>query len=860
MAGLQGRLLGGYQLAERIGSGSIAEVYLAHPRTGARDVVVKVIYPEFARQPYFLSNFRQMVQATGKLANHPHILPLLASGEESGYVYLVSPYVAAGTLRDWQQQGGRLGAKDAGPFFHQLCGALAYAHSLGLVHGNLKPSNVFLFEGRHVLLGDFGLLWDIRQLDMNHTGSGTEAVQYLAPEAFQGQVTQASDIYSLGAVLFAALVGQPPFQGTRASDIYAAHLQQPPPPLTQIDPTLAPPVALLDPVVRRAMAKQPAERYPAAMAVVQAIAATLTSSAAAPAGATPARAPAMGLAPAPGVPMPQLDPPFPPLLPTQHADEQMEVGRPYMPTTQATTRMPTHAATIADAAHVQPAAAETHQPLPTTMRVPASPASARSPDAPPGGWPAPAASYAALLPAVRLDRAKTPGPAGAARGAAADAQPVKWGHGARPLPDGAQRPQVPFSATQLGLPRLTAPALHGISDNWSDGPSQELADYPSSEHGAYGDAYSAAYRAAESPVPDRWADSPASASYDARAGGARSSDNASGESAAWSAQHSAVHAAGDARDATARGWDGATSGASLPAHGRAAAHDDGARYRAADDDSSEEASFTSQHVWTRGTTAARARRKRARRRASVLLAALLLVLVLGSAGALYARPSVCSLSACARVSALERRYLPVLGTAQSVSAAGLALAPDAVTLAVAANATGTATLYLNNSGTSAQTWQGASSLPWVSVAPTQGTVAAGGAAALAVTAVPRGISPGTYTAALTITTGQQTIAAHASIAVSAGAQLAVRPTSLTYAACAAPQTITIANAGTVVLTYHATPSVSGALSLSSSSGEVPAGGSAVLTAAITCQAPQGQDYAIIVVSNGGSMSVGIHYS
>ena len=189
MAGLQGRVFGGYRLAEQMAGGGIAEVYRAQAATsGGREVVVKIIYPEFARQPGFQSNFRNIVQMAAKLTSHPHILPVIANGEEGGYLYLVTPYVAGGTLRDWLQAGHRLGPTDVGPFFRQLCGALAFAHSLGIVHSNLKLSNVFLFEGRHVLVADFGLLWDISHLDMNHTGSGTDAVEFLAPEGFSGQL------------------------------------------------------------------------------------------------------------------------------------------------------------------------------------------------------------------------------------------------------------------------------------------------------------------------------------------------------------------------------------------------------------------------------------------------------------------------------------------------------------------------------------------------------------------------------------------------------------------------------------------------------------------------------------------------
>src|SRR5579859_918594 len=290
MAGLRGRTFGGYELVEQLPGGGIADVYRGRPtKAGGRDVVVKVIYPEFAHQPGFLPHFRQIVANSGKLASHPHVLPLLASGEDSGYLYLVIPYVAGGTLRDWMRKGGRMGAGDAAPFFRQLCDALTYAHSLGVVHGNLKPSNILLFEGRHVLVGDFGLLWDVSHMDMNHAGSGTETVEFLAPEVLSGQVTQLSDIYSVGALLFAALSGHAPFQAATPAAIFEAAARQPVPHLAQVNPALGALAQALDAVIQKAMAKRPEDRFPSAAVVAQLIA-TSIQQAPAPATAFPAGA------------------------------------------------------------------------------------------------------------------------------------------------------------------------------------------------------------------------------------------------------------------------------------------------------------------------------------------------------------------------------------------------------------------------------------------------------------------------------------------------------------------------------------------------------------------------------------------
>ena len=304
MAGLRGRTFGGYQLVEQLPGGGIADVYRGRPtKAGGRDAVVKVIYPEFAHQPGFLPHFRQIVANSGKLSSHPHVLPLLASGEDGGYLYLITPYVEAGSLRDWMRKGGRMGVGDVAPFFRQLCDALTYAHSLSVVHSNLKPSNIFLYEGRHVLVGDFGLLWDISQLDMNHAGSGTEAVEFLAPEVLSGQITQLSDIYSAGALLFAVLTGRAPFQAATPAEVFAAAARQLVPHLAQANPALPAPAQALDGVIQKAMAKRPEDRFPSAAAVAQSIETSARQAASSVLAQVPSEDPGAPFAPVSG-PMP----------------------------------------------------------------------------------------------------------------------------------------------------------------------------------------------------------------------------------------------------------------------------------------------------------------------------------------------------------------------------------------------------------------------------------------------------------------------------------------------------------------------------------------------------------------------------
>ena len=240
-------------------------------RSGGREVVVKVIYPEFARLPgpcpHFRADSHRPARGSTKLtAYFAH--DRLWRGK--GYLYLVTPFVAAGSLRERLRAGNLLGGADVGPFFRQVCEAAGYAHSQSVVHGNIKPSNIFLHEGRHVLLGDFGRLWELDQIDLRHAGSGAEAVEFLSPEAIEGHEEQRSDIYSLGAVLFTCVTGRPPFSGTTPLDVLSRHARQPLPHLMDVAPGI-PTIAGLDPVVQRAMAKAPDGRFASALALAQAI-------------------------------------------------------------------------------------------------------------------------------------------------------------------------------------------------------------------------------------------------------------------------------------------------------------------------------------------------------------------------------------------------------------------------------------------------------------------------------------------------------------------------------------------------------------------------------------------------------------
>lgn len=841
MAGLQGKTLGGFLLADRIATSGIAEVYRARPTAGGRDVVVKVIYPEFARQPGFLPNFRGIVQTAAQLANHAHILPVVASGEEQGYLYLATPYVEAGTLRDWLQRGGRLGVSDAGPFFRQLCGAVTYAHNLGIVHGNLKPSNVFLFEGRHVLLGDFGILWDVQYLDLNHSGSGTDAVELLAPEAFRGHSTQASDIYSLGVLLFLTIAGAAPFRANKPADLLAAHTQLPVPSLHQIAPGLPPALAPLDAVIQQAMAKRPEDRFPSAMALAQAVETVMQQARAAMPPAAPAQpaippvftVPAFAggdLAPAPGAaPVAPVHLPFPPLGAGSALDAAMD--QPHLPSpepSQYTERVPAPAA--GEAGHAGeyggPAASIHTEVVPAPGRIEAL--SAQRPpyqDEPVDEW------GGQRMPAINL-RGGVAGDvaplgddrydvgrhlAGAPRWdgyespamdtyqqqqnlaiqvshyPAQDASGGSWQNPSHDYSLGgvAEQSRHPshsssanFSPTELGLPRLTSPALRGeLPAEWEELLADERLPHRDDFAGGYTGPYSAQRPAVES-------------------------------------RHTGGHA------------------------GTYGGRDDDAF--AADD------SFLLQRVWTVGATAVRRPRRRWVRTTVLLL---LVPLLLSGAGIVVARPELCPISACASASAFVRTHVPLPGATSAPSRLDVPASP--IKLAVTAGGSGTATLRITNRGDTAD-WQAASSLPWLTVGPESGTTAAGSTTSLTITAKPVGVNPGTYPATITIGTASQTVSVPVEVTVGAGPEIKAAPTTLTFNTCGVAQNFTVRNSGGGTLNFTASPSATEALTLGSSSGSLAPGGTSTVTVTVTCGAESGS-YAVILVSNGGSTKVTIQY-
>jgi hypothetical protein len=266
---LEGARLGDYELAERIGGGGMAEVYRAKQLTAfGREVAIKIIRPGFSEHAEFRARFLREAQAISRLS-HPNILPLIEFGEERQVLYLVMPLVREGTLRDLLRDHSEpLPPSKAIPLFTQLCNAVQYAHTQGIIHRDIKPQNVLLQQGTHVLLGDFGIARDSAESHLTGAGAGIGTVEYMAPEQALGQGDVRSDIYSLGVVLYQMLTGMVPYSGSTPLQVLMRQTNEALPDPRTLNPSLPP---RLVQILQTALAKDPNTRFQSAQALGMAV-------------------------------------------------------------------------------------------------------------------------------------------------------------------------------------------------------------------------------------------------------------------------------------------------------------------------------------------------------------------------------------------------------------------------------------------------------------------------------------------------------------------------------------------------------------------------------------------------------------
>jgi serine/threonine protein kinase len=261
MKGIEGLTLGRYELRQRVAQGGTAEVYLGYDRRVRRRVAIKVLY---GRDESFVRRFEREALAVGTLS-HDHILPLYDFGEQRPWYYLVMPYIEGGTLREYLLQRKRLSLEEAASFIDQVASALQYAHDHGVVHRDVKPSNILLRPDGYAYLVDFGLAKAMMGAESLTTdGAMVGTPEYMAPEQSNGLNDYRSDIYSLGVILYQMLTGRVPFTAETPVAISLKHIQIEPIPPREINSEIPEGV---EEVILKAMAKDPTERYQEAQAL-----------------------------------------------------------------------------------------------------------------------------------------------------------------------------------------------------------------------------------------------------------------------------------------------------------------------------------------------------------------------------------------------------------------------------------------------------------------------------------------------------------------------------------------------------------------------------------------------------------------
>src|SRR5512136_2309907 len=268
MSDLTGQRLGQYQILARISKGPVSTIYKAYQPKLDRFVAIKVLSPHVVDEEGFLERFSQEARAVAQL-DHPNIVPVYDFDQVGDIAYIVLKYVESGTLRS-MMTGQPMDLGLTVDLITQVGLALGYAHRRGVIHRDVKPSNILIGEGRWAMLTDFGLakiLSGGKQLTKSGIGMGTP--DYMSPEQAQGLPSDGrSDLYSLGATLYEMNTGHVPFEADSTMGVVVKHINEQPIAPRQFNPHLP---AAVEKVILTAMAKDPLQRYQTAEAMVAAL-------------------------------------------------------------------------------------------------------------------------------------------------------------------------------------------------------------------------------------------------------------------------------------------------------------------------------------------------------------------------------------------------------------------------------------------------------------------------------------------------------------------------------------------------------------------------------------------------------------
>ncbi|HML24035.1 MAG TPA: protein kinase [Aggregatilinea sp.] len=270
MSDLSGTHVGQYELLEVMGKGGMATVYRAYQPSMHREVAIKIIAPGLASDPEFMTRFEREAQIIARL-QHPHILPVYDFGREEDKAYLVMRLMDGGHLAD-ELDRGPLKPERVIELTRQIASALDYAHRRGIVHRDLKPTNILLDDMGNAYLTDFGIAKMVAgtaTTGLTAPGAVMGTPTYMAPEQWRAQpVDGRTDVYSLGVIVYQMLLGQTPFSAETPHGLMYQHLDMQPPAPHTIQPDL--PLSI-EPVLGKALAKDPEDRYASASAFAEAL-------------------------------------------------------------------------------------------------------------------------------------------------------------------------------------------------------------------------------------------------------------------------------------------------------------------------------------------------------------------------------------------------------------------------------------------------------------------------------------------------------------------------------------------------------------------------------------------------------------
>ena len=257
-----GDTVGRWRLQDLLGEGGMGRVYRAVDAAGA-EAAVKIVKAELARDDIFRRRFDREAKVAQRV-DHPHVVPVIETGEQDGIPYLVQVFIGGGSLEDRIKAEGTMPLAETVRICTAVASGLDALHTEGLIHRDVKPANILLDDQGTPYIADFGLAKDRDASILTKAGQALGSMDYMAPEQIRGEeVSAQSDVYALGCVMYECLAGKPPFADRQGMRILWAHLQEEPPdPLADRDDVPAD----VGWALRQALEKEPEERPPTATA------------------------------------------------------------------------------------------------------------------------------------------------------------------------------------------------------------------------------------------------------------------------------------------------------------------------------------------------------------------------------------------------------------------------------------------------------------------------------------------------------------------------------------------------------------------------------------------------------------------